>query len=92
MKNLIALIIYLFLTANCFSQQDEYITVVGDSLVGKVINGESVREVYSNVVLTQGDVVITCNKAVQYIARNDADLSGNVIVKQDSLTITTEEA
>lgn len=74
------------------SQQEDYITVVGDSLVGRVISGESVREVYGNVVLTQGDVVITCNKAIQFIASNNADLIGNVIAKQDSLTITTEEA
>jgi len=92
MKYFLFILFFAATLINIYPQQDEYITVVGDSLVGKVINGESVREVYGNVVLTQGDVVITCNKAVQYIARNDADLTGNVIVKQDSLTITTEEA
>ncbi|MCK7524562.1 MAG: hypothetical protein MZV64_46565 [Ignavibacteriales bacterium] len=58
-------------------------------LVGKMVNGESTREVYGNVVLTQGDVIITCDKAIQFISRNDAELIGNVIVKKDTLTIKT---
>jgi hypothetical protein len=39
--------------------------------------------------LTQGDVIITCQKAIQYISRNDAELIGNVVVRQDSLIIET---
>jgi len=65
------------------------ITVIGDSLVGKIINGETTREVYGNVTLTQGNVFITCNEAIQYISRNDAELIGDVVVKQDSMTIKT---
>jgi lipopolysaccharide export system protein LptA len=91
MKHLLLLLILILFVINTYSQQDDYITVIGDSLVGRTINGETVREVYGNVVLTQADVVITCNKAIQFIARNEADLIGNVIAKQDSLTITTEE-
>ncbi|MFB3056744.1 MAG: OstA-like protein, partial [Ignavibacteriaceae bacterium] len=67
------------------------IKVVGDSLIGKVIDGESVREIYSNVVLTQGNVVITCDLAIQFLARNNSILKGNVIAKQESLTIKTDE-
>jgi lipopolysaccharide export system protein LptA len=74
------------------NQQDQFITVIGDSLKGKLIAGESIREVYGHVVLTQGKVVITCDKAVQYLSRNDADLEGNVIAKQDTLTILTPKA
>jgi len=71
--------------------QNEMIVVTGDSLVGKFIDGESIREVYGNVVLTQGDVRITCNKAIQFLGRNDAELIGNVIATQDTLTIKTEK-
>ena len=92
MKYLLSVIIFFICILNVYPQQDGYITVVGDSLVGKVLNGESVREVYGNVVLKQADVVMTCNKAIQYLARNDADLIGNVIVKQDTMTITTDTA
>ncbi len=85
----ICILLFLF-SINIFSQEKgEVITVVGDSLVGKIVSGETTREVYGNVVLTQGNVVITCNKAIQYISRNDAELIGDVVVKQDSMTIRT---
>ena len=88
---------YLFFALILFSSiitaqvKSETVRVIGDSLVGKVINGESVREVFGNVVLTQGNVVITCDMAVQYISGNNARLTGNVVARQDSLTITTSE-
>jgi lipopolysaccharide export system protein LptA len=81
---------FIFLSVSVYAQEEgEMIRVVGDSLVGKIVNGETTREVYGNVVLTQGNVVITCNKAIQYISKNDAELIGNVVVKQDSMTIKT---
>ncbi|MBK9099136.1 MAG: hypothetical protein IPM14_13645 [bacterium] len=71
--------------------EDERIIVIGDSLVGKFIEGESIREVVGNVRLSQGNVIVTCNMAIQYLARNEAELIGNVIAKQDSLTLQTEK-
>lgn len=82
--------ILIFLSAISFSQEKEMIVVIGDSLIGKVIDGESIREVSGNVILTQGNVKITCRKAIQYLSRNDAELIGDVVAKQDTLTIETE--
>ncbi len=89
---LILPVIFFILTFSLTAQNkaSEYMTVTGDSLVGKVLNGEAVREVYGNVVLTQGNIRITCNKAIQFILKNDAELIGNVVVLQENLTITTE--
>jgi lipopolysaccharide export system protein LptA len=87
----IAVLCLILFSLSYSQEENQFITVVGDSLVGKMINGESIREVYGNVVLTQGNVVITCNKAIQYISRNDAELIGDVVAKQDSLTIRTPE-
>ncbi len=81
----------LFTNLLAAQERTETIKVVGDKLIGKVVNGESVREVQGNVVLTQGNVTITCDYAIQYLLRNDAQLIGNVIAKQDSLVITTDE-
>ncbi len=93
MKSFLSILILIFSTAITISQQDDdYIIVVGDSMVGRSISGEMIREVFGKVKLTQGNVVITCSKAVQYISRNDAVLTGNVIIVQDTLTITTDEA
>jgi len=66
------------------------VQVIGDSLVGKKVGGKIIREIYNHVVITQGKVVITCNKAIQYISDNNVELIGNVVIKQDSITIITE--
>jgi len=86
------LLIFLiaWLTANG-QTSEKRLTIIGDSLKGKVINGESIREVIGNVIITKDDVKITCNKAIQYIAKNEAILIGNVIIIQDSVTIKTEK-
>lgn len=89
MKSLVYLFIFSF-TLICAQENSNKLKITGDSLKGKVINGQNVREVIGNVVITQEDVKITCNKAVQYIAENNADLIGNVIITQDSVIIKTE--
>jgi len=89
MKSLLTLLCIFLLSVFSSPQQSKLITVIGDSLVGRMVNGESIREVYGNVVLTQGEVRITCNKAIQYISRNEAELIGNVVATKDTLTIKT---
>jgi lipopolysaccharide export system protein LptA len=85
-----SLFIILFLAfVRSYAQQPEYITITGKKFVNTVVNNEMVRDVYDDVVLTQGNVKITCNHATQYISRNEAELDGNVIATQDTLTITT---
>ena len=84
------LLLFLLLPVLLNAQtNDNTIRVKGDSLVGRSINGKIIREVYNHVVITQADIVITCDKAVQYISENNVELIGNVIIKQDSITIET---
>jgi lipopolysaccharide export system protein LptA len=85
------ILIFIFCSISSAQTDEESITVIGDSLFGKVVEGESVREVIGNVVLTQGDVVVTCSRAIQYLAKNEAELIGNVVARQDSLTLNTEK-
>ncbi len=87
----ILFIFLLLLSSSTFAQQ-EYITVTGKRGIGKTINGEMVREFVGDVVLTQGNIRVTCDTAIEYISRNDAELIGNVIATQDTLTITTPHA
>jgi lipopolysaccharide export system protein LptA len=80
----------LFLVNNSLAQQNqEYITISGDSLSGKNISGEMIREVFGNVKMVQGNVTVFCDHAIQYISKNDAELIGNVVAVQESLTIKT---
>ncbi len=59
-----------------------------DSLVGKVVDGETVREVIGNVEFHHGDVVVRCDRAIHYPARNYAELFGHVSVVRDTVTLT----
>lgn len=80
----------LLFSAQAIAQEDPVI-VTGNELFGRVENGYSVREVVGNVVLHQGNVVITCDRAIQFLAANNARLIGRVVVTQDTLTIRTDE-
>jgi lipopolysaccharide export system protein LptA len=85
------IIVLLLFTSTIFAQtEDNFLQVTGSRFNGMVVNGESLRKVNGNVVMTQGNVRITCDSAIQYIARNMADLMGHVVVKQDSITIKTD--
>ena len=88
-KHLVIPILIIFLLSTAAFTQEKQITVIGDSLVGKTIDGRPFREVYGNVILTQGNVTIKCNKAIQDIAANNAELIGNVVATQNNITITT---
>ena len=91
-NNSFLMICFLLISVLLYAQtEDERIIVIGDSLIGKVVNGESIREVVGNVRLSQGNVNVTCDMAIQYLARNEAELIGNVIAKEDSLTLQTEK-
>lgn len=91
MKYFLIVLIISFSSVNLFSQ-DERITIVGDSLVGKYIDGQNIREIHGDVVMTQGEVRITCRKAIQYLDKNEAVLTGDVVATQDTITIYTDRA
>lgn len=82
-------LIFFFLTGALFAQQQQ-ITVTGGKDVFHNINGESIDTVYGNVVITQGNVKITCDKAVRFVSQNKAELIGHVVATQDTLTITCD--
>ncbi|MCX7874779.1 MAG: LPS export ABC transporter periplasmic protein LptC [Melioribacteraceae bacterium] len=83
--------IVIIFSVSIYAQNENPIIAIGDSLVGKVINGESIRELHGNVILTQGKVRITCDKAIQYLAKNEAELIGKVVVTQDSIEVKTSK-
>ncbi len=89
MKN--KFLILLFISSSLIAQQkNETIKVIGDSLIVRVENGQSIREVIGNVVMTQGEIKITCDRAIQNITMNNAELISNVVMTQDTVVIETE--
>jgi len=69
------------------AQEERVVTLQADSLIGKVINGQSVREAIGHVRITQEKVVITCEKAIQYFEDKRIEGVGNLKVVQDTLTL-----
>ncbi len=67
--------------------QDKITLNHADSLIGKVENGEQIREAIGNVSLVHNNVSINCNRVVQYFNQNKAELFGNVKVVKDTVTI-----
>jgi lipopolysaccharide export system protein LptA len=68
-------------------QPNQPLFLQAEKLIGNATAAGFVRELIGNVVLTQGAVTITCNRAVHYIEQNRADMFGNVIMKQGTVTM-----
>lgn len=72
------------------AQQDRVVVLENaDSLVGLVTEGQDARELIGNVRLAQGNVRISCDRALQFIKSGRVNLTGNVVVTDDSLTLTS---
>ncbi len=94
MKKIVFLIVFfsvMWIVKGQDTQPGNLLIVIGDSLVGNEIEGEKIREFISNVVITHGNVKITCDRAIQNINRNEVELIGNVIITQDSIEIRTNQ-
>jgi lipopolysaccharide export system protein LptA len=91
LKKIIQILFFLIPVITYCQEAGETTTIIGDSLRGMLVNGENIREVTGHVILTQGNIKITCNRAIQFLAKNDAILEGDVVVTQDSLTINAEK-
>jgi lipopolysaccharide export system protein LptA len=72
-------------------QPNQPLFLQAEKLTGNATPQGFVRELTGNVVLTQGSVRITCNRAVHYIEQNRADLFGNVVLTQGSVTMRAPE-
>jgi lipopolysaccharide export system protein LptA len=73
-------------------QQNQPLFLQAEKLVGNQTEAGLVRELSGNVVLTQGNVTVTCRRAVHYVERNRADLFGNVVMTQGAATMKAAEA
>jgi lipopolysaccharide export system protein LptA len=58
-----------------------------DTLIGTTVNGEQARELAGNVRFVHGDVRVWCDRATQFLASGKLLLNGNVLVKDDSVTL-----
>lgn len=55
-----------------------------DNVEGKQVNGEDAREFIGNVRFSQENVRVSCDRALQMLKSGRVDLTGNVVVIDDS--------
>lgn len=84
-----SIILILFFGCLQVPAQNNKMQITGDSLKQIELNGLRYREVIGSVVITQGNLKITCDKAMHYFEKGEAELIGNVVAVQDTITIKT---
>lgn len=79
---------FIFLFAWCVSSeaQDTNIVYLRRAETFNVIN-ENIREFIGNVQFQQGNVFITCDRAIQMMKENRMELRGHVKIIQDTITL-----
>lgn len=63
-----------------------------DSLIGRIEAAGMTRELNGHVHLTHGDVILHCNRAIQYLDLNKVELIGAVKIIQGTVTLTAPRA
>jgi hypothetical protein len=88
LRNIAGIIFILFLFVNIpvFSAQP-ILLKNADSLLGVTFDKVQVRNFIGNVLFEQGNIIISCDTAVQYVDENRVDLSGNVVIHQNLMII-----
>jgi lipopolysaccharide export system protein LptA len=87
----------VFLTMTAQAQRSKIIDLLhADTLNGKIIRGEDVRELIGRVhfdqIASEGGLVnVWCDKALRFMTQNKIELFGNVKVVRDSVTIRSNE-
>lgn len=87
---LLGALFFFCFTGFLYSQQERINIVGGDSLKKFEINGVQWREISGGIItITQGNLTITCKIVKHFPDKNEAELIGDVIAVQDTMTIKT---
>ncbi len=89
-KILKALLFAVLLIPAVFAQGGSKIVITGERMTGKEDDTRKIRGFGGDVVITHLNVRITCDSAVHFVDRNEAELIGSVVITQDTLTIKTD--
>ncbi|MEJ5306261.1 MAG: OstA-like protein [Ignavibacteria bacterium] len=89
----ILLIFLLFASISFLKAQEIKVVqlINSDSLIGTVVNNERVRILFGNVQLIHEDIRIFCDKGIQYLQSNKAELEGNIKIIQGNQVLTTQK-
>ncbi len=85
-KNLV-LFIFLFLPLLKVFAAEQIIINYADRLSVENTTDVNTRALFGNVQITQGNVLLTCEKAIQYMLANKIELEQKVVITQNNLTL-----
>ncbi len=86
------LLFFLLIFSLLEAQEIKVVQLINsDSLVGTTINNERVRILFGNVQLLHEDIQIFCDKGIQYLESNKAELEGNIKIIQGKQILTTKK-
>lgn len=90
-KFLMLIVLVFFIAANNLFASEPVVLEYADSLVNSTSDGIEIKFLQGNVRLRQGNVTVNCDYAAQYILENRFKLSGNVVLKQNTLVMRSPE-
>jgi lipopolysaccharide export system protein LptA len=86
------LVLFMCAAGRLQAQQDTTLVILdhADSLVGREVDGQRVKELFGNVKLHQGTVIVTCRHATQFLASKKIMLEGEVEVLDSTMRMVAE--
>lgn len=90
--SVVLIVMVVWLSSGVLAQDDigpqpPVILENADSVVGAGPLESGIRQFFGRVRFRQGNVLVSCDRAVQYILENRADLFGRVVVTQGTMTL-----
>lgn len=86
-STLFILVLFFLIFENSSFSAQPILLKNADSLVGIVSGKLQVRNFIGNVVFEQGNIILKCDTAIQYVEENRVDMNGNVVVTQNLMII-----
>jgi lipopolysaccharide export system protein LptA len=79
------------LSGRAMAQQEKIVVLEhADSLIGLVIDGEQAQQLIGHVKFHQGNIVVTCAKAVRYMSSNKYSFEGEAELWDGSMRMVTQ--
>lgn len=84
--------ILLFFTSNLvLNAKQPVILKNADSLVGFSSETYNIRNFIGNVVFEQGEIILRCDTAIQYVDQNKVELMGRVVINKKNIEIRSSK-
>lgn len=84
-------LIFLFLNKSNLISKQPIVLRNADSLIGFSGENYSIRNFIGNVLFEQGEIILRCDTAIQYIDQNRVDLIGNVLINNKGVEIRSQK-